>query len=76
MKVYRYVVSGHGQFPLDMLRYDRAAPYRQEDVAMIEQVERGLRDVELVGWMKPTDGRWASFGWRVASKVTKTTFSQ
>ena len=72
-KEYRYsfTVQGHMEFPLDMLRYDACWPYREsEDVPAIAaslnpRVKTETRKVSLVGVKQPTEGRWASFGWRV-----------
>jgi hypothetical protein len=59
---YRYVVSGPGQFPTDMLRYDGAAFATTKDEHASEQ--RGIKTVTLIGrW--PTSDRWESFLWRV-----------
>jgi hypothetical protein len=66
-------VKGRPDFPMDMLRYDRLAPYREEDSYSIGR-EREARtpddmEIELVrfapkNWV-PTQGRWESFGWNV-----------
>lgn len=69
---HTFVVTGKGQFPIDMLRYDRCFPQGQDDVlaafsesAAREGLTRGVRmasDREI----PPTDGRWRSFGWTVS----------
>lgn len=76
MKTIRFTVTGPGDFPLDMLRWDACHPYSQQDVSRIEHISydsfdrRINREIELVhtydhdSW-KPTDGRWQSFGWNV-----------
>lgn len=84
MKQFETVVTvrptkGRPDFPVDMLRYDRLAPHREEDSYNIarERQDRTPGDgmvVELVryapkGWT-PTQGRWESFGWVVASVDT------
>lgn len=59
---YRYKVTGPGQFPDDMLRYDRAKivdSYRPGDR------ERMVWIIE--GKEKPTVGRWNSFLWSVSN---------
>ena len=74
--VHRLIVSGSGQFPVDMLRYDSCYPADTESaVAMIsdhrDQNYLDMRDIELTslsekGWT-PTVGRWNSFGWSVVN---------
>lgn len=66
---YRFIVEGRGEFPLDMLRYDRCFP-RSETDANIAQGSQDRRAVTLTAlerpsyWM-PCEGRWESFGWKV-----------
>lgn len=72
---FHYVkVTGTGDFPVDMLRYDACYPRTTEDALKIlggytfAFGER--RTVELVRVSDSrsngfTPGRWASFGWRV-----------
>ena len=57
-------VTGRGQFPFDMLRYDECFPYRVMDCSAMT-MERQLRDVVLVCVRPhgPTVQRWRSFGW-------------
>lgn len=65
-----YEVTGNGQFPFDMLRYDRAWPNSGEDARKIgltdwlDTVHRS-RTVRLHSNKSPTEGRWNSFGWSV-----------
>jgi len=66
------VVEGHGQFPVDMLRYDCCVPASQGDVSqMMFARSASPRRVSLkmftpVGMVVgATDGRWQSFGWSV-----------
>lgn len=63
-----FIVSGDGDLPLDMLRYDCAFPASEEDARRAEH-ERGRRVVALVSRRPRDDGpnqqRWASFGWKV-----------
>lgn len=67
-----YTVTGAGEFPMDMLRYDRAWPARGQDVTAIIGIgvrrgarAPGRRSVRLHSIEDPTEGRWASFGWAV-----------
>jgi len=68
------VVEGTGDFPVDMLRYDHACPYREEDAAKLQSHRHERRRVALlrrsVNPSPATLGRWASFGWRVISETT------
>lgn len=68
-----FEVTGHGDFPYDMLRYDGCYPARSEDASQLEHHTDPMkaRTVRLVmrvaGGFKdePTAGRWASFGWKI-----------
>jgi hypothetical protein len=64
-------ITGTGQFPLDMLRYDRAAPWEEVDSSMIERTlnpmidRRGEWKIRITrlgearaGWSL---GRWDSY---------------
>ena len=71
---FEYTVEGLGDFPLDMLRHDRAYPADEESVAAIiaglawAAVRRRSRDrrlVRLVSEREPTSERWRAFGWTV-----------
>jgi len=82
MKHQTFSVTGHGSFPLDMLRHDHCWPTTSEDVARInDSVERSIdlftvqtisltRQVQTKGH-HPTSGRWQSFGWNVGQVVTR-----
>lgn len=66
----RFTVSGVGEFPFDMLRYDGCHPVSSTDVAAM--FAKGRRDVNMIGYTTrrgdyPTKGRWESFLWRVTS---------
>jgi hypothetical protein len=69
----KFTVEGRGDFPLDMLRYDRCFPRTGTDAETILPPEhlRGPRCVTLVAlardsrWWEPERGRWISFGWTV-----------
>ncbi len=60
-----YVVTGDGEFPFDMLRYDAAFPSGPIDADQMT-AGRQNRSVKLIGYREPTLGRWASFGWSVS----------
>ena len=58
-------VTGEGDFPWDMLRYDQCWPCTSVDVQNLQR--KGQREVVLsdhhpLQW-EPTYERWASFGW-------------
>lgn len=63
---YRYKVQGRGDFPWDMLRYDRVWPLTEPNPHRMDKSEawRELRTVEVVGHGCTVD-RWASFLWSV-----------
>lgn len=62
------VVEGAGTFPIDMLRYDSAHPYTQEEARLIDR-EGYLRRIVLcrrgVNDRVMSEPRWRSFGWRL-----------
>ena len=66
-----YAVRGRGTFPLDMLRYDRACPCREQDSFAIENAgSRHPRTVMLIRFSPEpgrhgADKRWQSFGWKI-----------
>lgn len=61
-RLWRYEVSGFGQFPFDMLRYDAAWPASERDAGAIERAEHANRwTVGLHGVRPPTTARWQSF---------------
>lgn len=77
-KEIRFTVSGRGEFPMDMLRYDECYPVGPDDVAAIratfdmsDDAPRGPYEVRLLhrgegqGYPKPTVARWNSFCWGV-----------
>jgi len=74
-KQYRYTftVEGKGQFAMDMLRFDCCWPATSEDAVKLapdlrnRSVLTEARKVTLCSIRQPTDGRWASFGWKVHS---------
>jgi hypothetical protein len=62
-KIRTVKVEGFGQFPIDMLRYDRAYPASEKDSGIIN--ETGVRTVQVIMDHEPTIQRWASFCWKV-----------
>lgn len=68
IKAYRYAVIGMGEFPFDMLRYDRAFPTVEQETPLMGNAHRqdeGMRRIHLMSAQAPTKARWGSFGWRV-----------
>ena len=67
---YRYSVVGRYDFPIDMLRYDRATPRTSVDSDAITRVVKYPNSpcdvtVRLVSAAAPTEARWRSFLWTV-----------
>lgn len=74
-------VTGRGAFPIDMLRYDRAAPRHEQDSQLIEASFLGgfeTRTMELVTYScyahanAPgvwTPARWNSFAWTLTPGI-------
>ena len=75
MADFEYTVEGLGDFPLDMLRHDRAYPADTESVealfsglvwaAVKRKRIRSTVRVRLRSDRPPTVERWRSFGWNV-----------
>lgn len=68
MFVQTAVIKGRGEFPMDMLRYDRCAPYTETDsYALRDSISKGGPwEVTVVRYVasktaKWTVGRWQSF---------------
>lgn len=70
----KFTVEGRGEFPFDMLRYDRCHPRTGVDAEMLRPPAEPLsspRCVTLVAlardsrFWEPTRERWLSFGWHV-----------
>lgn len=76
-----FVVTGTGEFPIDMLRYDRCSPVSQLDASHVISSFNGNLDedkelsVRLIRFTEgkgknyadnPTVDRWKSFGWQVS----------
>jgi len=75
-ELIQYRVTGRGQFPVDMLRYDLAHPRSESDAGIIEDSlnRRGPQaehEVKLEGMKQPTVDRWSSFGWQVVGPFNK-----
>jgi hypothetical protein len=83
--VYRqeFEVRGEGDFPFDMLRYDRCWPAREgEDTAYMakahyQREKLPLRTIKVVRYVfhrqeMPTSDRWKSFWWEVVEGSVKT----
>ena len=73
--VHFFTVEGSSRFPFDMLRYDRCWPATEgESITLAQQAadNTGKRIIGLMSTTKPpTEGRWASFGWKVVNSVTR-----
>lgn len=68
--------TGLGPFPIDMLRYDRCFPLREEDAAeislshqeyLLRKKEKPIYLVKFCDSKAPafTSERWRSFGWQI-----------
>lgn len=55
-----FSVTLRGEFPWDMLRYDRCFPASENQSYLLNK--RELRTIELHGPILPTSERWYSFG--------------
>lgn len=64
-KFVSFIVEGSGEFPYDMLRYDLCWPDSETQTHYLTASRMGVRQVKLTGLREPTEGRWASFRWRV-----------
>jgi hypothetical protein len=68
-KEWHFEVTGNGEFPIDMLRYDGAFPSRGVDASTIRRSFHDRSDrwvIQLTSvFHAPTVGRWQSFGWLV-----------
>ena len=65
--VYAYSVQGRGDFPWDMLRYDRAYPLTDPSPSQYETDTKAwttARTLQIEG-QDCTPDRWASFLWSV-----------
>ena len=70
--VYEYFVTGRGDFPLDMLRFDACWPATGEDAARLDvsflTMKREPRSIRMRSYRAPTVDRWSSFGWSVGTE--------
>lgn len=77
-KIIYAKVSGHGEFPIDMLRYDLCSPATEEDSNSIRRtinnysnnnwvifVKRPLLERRAKNDVVFTIGRWQSFGCKI-----------
>ena len=69
---WEFTVEGNGEFPWDMLRYDRCWPASEDQIVALAPYHRGelfknTRQVKMRGLNEPTPARWESFGWKVVS---------
>lgn len=68
---YKYKVMGRGDFPWDMLRYDRVWPLSTPEPHRLDSDEAWgkVRTVEVAG-LGCTPDRWSSFLWSVVDRET------
>ena len=79
MKIVKFIATGIGAFPLDMLRYDHCWPSTSDSVSkMTDEGHRGIemsmatslgiRDARnaVMDGNAVTVGRWNSFGWEIS----------
>lgn len=73
--LYTFKATGKGDFPVDMLRYDRCTPKGQEDAFQLTRAMHGgpwaEQTVTLMGYHEPTADRWASFGWTISEPTSE-----
>lgn len=66
---HRFEVTGKGQFPFDMLRYDSCHPLYESDSRIMRHPCGDYQIVALGHWgpssWTPTTSRWRSFHWVV-----------
>ena len=65
-----FTVQGRGDFPWDMLRYDKCWPATEAEtnkLSILPQSEgyTKTREITLRGLVGPTFARWRSFNWEV-----------
>ena len=71
--LFTYYVTGRGEFPFHMLRYDSCWPGSGEDALKLPKPETregygSLRCVQMCSYREPTVDRWSSFLWSVSAK--------
>ncbi len=66
-RVYEYVVTGMGDFPVDMLHFDQCWPATGDDAAKIVEPASPAepRSIRMRSHQRPDTDRWSSFGWTV-----------
>lgn len=69
---YEYYVTGSGEFPWDMLRYDACWPTDSIEAFKMgigfwghDDEYKKLRSIKMRSYREPTIGRWSSFTWSV-----------
>jgi hypothetical protein len=67
-KLYEFVVTGIGVFPMDMLRHDCCWPQTGDDASTIA-LNGNRRSVGLRSYQKPTVARWTSFLWSCSTEA-------
>lgn len=68
-KIYKYLVSGDGVFPLDMLRHDRSWPSNQHSVQQMDSHIVCSRNLKLETLERGPDiEHWKSMGWKVSEQ--------
>jgi len=65
-KFYEFYVTGSGEFPTDMLRYDGCWPATTDDAIKLSSKNR--RTIKLLSYREPTLGRWQSFVWSMSAQ--------
>jgi len=70
--VYEYYVTGTGEFPWDMLRYDACWPADSTEAYKMgvgfwgkDDAYSRRRSIKLRSYRAPTVDRWSSFTWSV-----------
>lgn len=68
--LYEYYVTGGGQFPYDMLRFDHCWPASGADADKLFNWDsiRYQRSIMMRSYRPPTVDRWSSFIWSVGTK--------
>lgn len=74
MYYHTFLVTGRGEFPFDMLRYDSCFPVDAGTPGLYSVSNRNVRAIKMASWQRnkywaPTTGRWSSFGWSVSTEI-------
>lgn len=81
MKVFKIIVRGHSQFPVDLLRRELCWPHTPSDSISIIESLRNIADysatytITLTGLKLPVIMLWRECGWYVV-KVEQTTLKR